>query len=266
MVVAMFEITRYETKRRMLGTGAITVVLAGLALLFFAIAPETISRGELSAIAKTYPRSVQTAFGIAALGTMEGLLAVELYQFGWVFLLGLYFAYNGGSMIAGDVESDRMEMLLSAPVSRSKVVRERFLSLCITMLIINVVVGIIVYIGITLIGESLSLIDISAVHALSIPYLLVCAAIGLLFSVHSSKQSTSKWASTACLFGLFVLESLFGGTEYEWLAAISPTYYYDPTAILVHNTYDLTGALILFITTVVLVSVGRLRFRQMDIR
>lgn len=261
----MFEITRYETKRRLLGTGAVTVGLTGFALLFLALAPDLIEQINPDALARTYPKSVQNAFGIATMGTFEGLLAAELYQFGWVLLLGLYFAYSAGSMIASDVENDRMDVLLSAPISRSKVIRERFLSLFLSMIVINASVGAIVCLGAMLIGESLSLIDVVAVHALSIPYLLVCASIGLLFSV-SSSTSTAQRGSIAILLGLFTIESVVGDTSYQWLGAISPTYHYDPTEILVHSTHNLTGALILLVVTVVLVGISRLRFRQMDLR
>lgn len=262
----MFELTRYEARRRMLSMGAITVGLTGLALLFLAAAPDLVAQADLDAIARTYPKSVRNAFGIEMLGSMEGLLAAELYQFGWVLLLGLYFTYSAGSMIVGDIENDRMDVLLSAPISRSKIVRERFLSLFITMLVVNTVVGTVVYLGTRLIGESISLTDVVAVHALSIPYLLACAAIGLLFSVNSNTSRTAQRWSTTIVFGLFLIEAIVGDTGYEWLGALSPTYYYDPTEILVHNTHNLTGALILVVVTVVLVTISCLRFRQIDIR
>lgn len=261
----MFEITRYETRRRLLGTGAVTVGLTGLVLLFLALAPDLIEQVNPDALARTYPKSVRNAFEFATIGTFEGFLAAELYQFGWVLLLGLYFAYSASSMIAGDVENDRMDVLLSAPISRSKVIRERFLSLFISMLVINISIGIIVCLGTRFIGEPISLADVAAVHALSIPYLLVCAAIGLLCSVSTSTSSTAQRGSIAIILGLFAIESAVGDTSYGWVGAISPTYHYDPTEILVYSTHDLTGALILLAVTVVLVGISRLRFRQMDL-
>jgi ABC-2 type transport system permease protein len=262
----MLEITRHETRRRMLETGAVTVGFAGLTLLFLAIAPEIISQVDSDTLVRLYPASVRNTFGMETLGTLEWYLASELYRFGWVFLLGLYVAYTGGSIIAGEVEHNRLDVLLSAPVSRSAVLREKFFSLFVSILVINAVVGTVVYAGTWMIGTSLPLVGIVAVHALSVPYLLACAAIGLLFSVSLNTSRTARLTSLTVVFFLFVLESLVGNTFYEPLAMLSPTYYYNPTEILIHNTYDLNGAGILIGVTVVLVLVSMLRFQRVDLR
>lgn len=257
----MFEITRHETKRQVVETSAVTVGLTGLTLLTIAIAPEIISGIDPAIVAQEYPQSVRNAFGIESIGTLPGFVATELYHLGWVLLLGLYVAYNAGSII----EHDRIDVLLSAPISRSAIVREKFCSLFVVILLINVIVGIVVFVGTRLIGKPLSPIEIIAVHALSIPYLLVCAAIGLLLSVSLGTSSTAQRASLAIVLGLFLIEPLVGNTYYGWLAMLSPTHYYNPTDILVYNTYDLTGAGILLATTAVLFATSLLWFHQMDI-
>jgi ABC-2 type transport system permease protein len=265
LVRAMFEITRHETKRRMVETSAVTVGLAGFTLLSIAIAPEIIAQIDPDTLAREYPKSVRDAFGIETLGTLPGFVATELYHLGWVLLLGLYIAYSAGSMIADEIERN-IDVLLSAPVSRSAIVREKFFALLVAILIINVVVGTVVFVGTILIGEPLSPIDIIAVHALSIPYLLVCAAIGLLLSVSLGTSNTAQRASFLVVFVLFLIEPMVGNTYYEWLTVFSPTHYYNPTEILVYNTYDLTGAGVLLAATAVFLAISLLWFRQMDIR
>jgi ABC-2 type transport system ATP-binding protein len=144
---------------------------------------------------------------------------------------------------------------------------EKFLSLLMSLFAINVVVGIITYAGATVITveESLTLIDIAAVHALSIPYLLCCAAIGLGLSVLFARENTAQRAALGVIFGLFMLESLVTETDYEWIGAIAPTRYYDPTAILVDGTHNFAGAAILLGATVVLVVASQRWFRRKDI-
>lgn len=261
----MFEITRRETKRRIVGTSAATVGLAGLTLLSIAIVPAIIAQIDPATFAQEYPKSVRTAFGIETLGTLSGFFATELYHLGWALLLGLYVAYSAGSMLANELERNRVDVLLSAPVSRSAIVREKFLAVCVEILAINVIVGTVVFAGNRLIGKPLSPIDIIAVHALSIPYLLVCAAIGLLLSVSVGTRSTAQRASLAVVFVLFLIEPLLGNTYYEWLFVLSPTHYYNPTEILVYHTYDLAGAGVLLTATAILLATSLLWFRRMDI-
>jgi ABC-2 type transport system permease protein len=262
----MFEITRYESEQRLLGTGVMVVVLALYVAFVMAIAPDLIA--QLDEVYTSFPESIRKMMGMKAMGTLAGFLAVEFYQFGWLIVLGLYFAYSAGSLIADEVETDHMDTLLSAPISRSKVVIEKFLSLLMPILAVNVAVGIVVYAGtmVLTVDESLTLADIVAVHALSIPYLLCCAAIGLGLSVFFARESTAQRAALGVVFGLFMLESLLIDTDYEWLGAIAPMRYYDPTTILVDGTYNYAGAAILLGATIVLVVASQLWFRRKDIQ
>lgn len=261
----MFEIARFESERRVPAAIAIAVGLSLFAALFLAVAPDVIAEVDLEAYADAFPEALQTAFGIESLGSIEGFLATELYQFGWVLLLGLYFAYAAGGTIAGDVERGRMDMLLSTPVSRSRVVVEKFLSLVPVIVFVNVVVGAVVYSGTILIGEPLSLADLVAVHVLSIPYLLVCAAVGLSYSVLLGRESLAQRAGIATVFGLFMVQSVVTGTDFEMLGLVSPTRYYSPSDVLVDGTYDLVGAAILTEATVLLVVASVLWFQRRDI-
>jgi ABC-2 type transport system permease protein len=263
----MFEITRYETEHRLRGTAVLVILLVVYVALVLAIAPDLIE--QYSKIVESMPGTLQKMFGGGAgMGTLAGFLSVEFYQFGWLIVLGMFFAYSAGSLIANDVETDHMDTLLSAPIARSKVVIEKYLSLLLPILAVNIVVGIVVYAG-TLaltVDESLTLADIVAVHALSIPYLLCCAGIGLGLSVLVSRVSTAQRAALGVIFGLYMLESLVIDTDYEWLGAISPTRYYEPTTILVEGNYNLAGAAILLGAAIVLVVASQRWFRRKDIQ
>jgi ABC-2 type transport system permease protein len=261
----MLEIVRYEAERRLVGSVVIAVGLSLFAGLFFAIGPSIVDEVDLEGYVEALPPAFQSAFGIEAIGTLEGLFATELYQFGWVLLLGLYFAYSAGSLIAADVENARLDLLLSCPVSRTSVILGKFLPLLAPMVIVNVVVGAVVYGGSVLIDDPLPPLDVVMVHLLSIPYLLACAGIGLLLSVLVSRGAVAQRGAIGAVFGLFMLESFVVDTDFEWLGTLSPTRYYDPTAILVDSSYDLLGAIILVEAAVVLVILSVLRFQRRDV-
>jgi ABC-2 type transport system permease protein len=221
---------------------------------------------DIDELAQAYPPAVQEAFGIEAIGSVEGFLAVEVYQFLWLLLLGLYVAYVGANSIADDIERDRMDLVLSLLVFRGRVVLEAFAAVTVPILVLNTVVPLAVYGGVVAIGESISVSDLAMVHLLSIPYLLTCTAIGLLLSVLVSRASIASRIAIALIFVLFVIESITASTaDYEWMGAVSPTHYYDPTEILVSGSYDLTGAVVLLAATGVLVLLARTAFSRRDI-
>lgn len=259
----MFEIAKHRVRQRRLETIAVTAGFAGLALALLAVVADTGVLGDPTGTA-IQPVSATIGTGEAGPQTIDAFLASGLYQFGWVLGLGIYFAYSAGSLLADDI--DRVDVLLSAPVSRSSVVRQRFLALLVTMLVVNAAVCVVVYLGTIAVGSPIGPMDLLAVHAFSIPYLLVCASIGLLFSVGASTSSRGSVASAAVVLGLFLFARRVDGTPYEWLSALTPAHYYDPTAILVTNAYAATDGLFLLAAAVVLSSVGRLWFRSTDIR
>lgn len=261
----MFEVARYEAERRLLGTLAIAVGLSAYSGLFLAIGPSILDEVDLTEFAQAFPESLQTAFGLEGYGTFAGILATELYQFAWVILLGLYFAYLGGGTVAGDIESDRLDMLLANPVSRAQVLLEKYLALVPSMFVINAVVGTVVYVGAIVVDEPIPFADMFMVHLLSIPYLLATAAAGLLFSVAFSRQAIAQRGAIAVVFGLFMLDSFVTDTDFGSLGAFSPSRYYDPTAILVDSNYDFVGALVLCEAAVLLVVLALILFQRRDI-
>ena len=262
----MLEFARYDGRKRLRGSLVMAAGLAGFAALIVWVYPSFSAMDNIDQFVEAYPEPLIEAFGIRSLTTIGGFLATEIYSFGWVILLGLYFAYAAASIVAGDVEDERMDMLLSLPVSRVRLVGERFAALGVPLLVVNVVTPVVVYAGVQFVDASIDAADLVAVHALSVPYLLACAAIGLVFSVVLSRESTAQRAALGSVFGLFLLESALASTDLEWLGALTPMRYYDPTAVLVDGQYDLQGATVLLGATAVLLAGALLLFRRKDIQ
>ena len=264
----MLDITRYESRRRLRGTLALTAVLGLFALLMIGLFPSVSESGaDFEAYVESLPPAIREGFGVsgAAITTVEGFLSTELYQFVWLLMLGLYVAYAAGGTVAGDIEDGRMEMLLATPVTRARVLGEKFLSLLTPIVVLNLVLPLFVYGGVILIGESVDAVDLVAVHLLSIPYLLACGGLGTLLSVTVHRADIAQRGGIGAVFGLFILESVTVNTDYEWLGLLSPTRYYDPTEILVEGTYDLAGGAVLLAAAVLLLSASRVIFERVDV-
>ena len=257
---------RYETERRVLGTAVLSGLLALFAIFMIAFFPSVKASGAaIQEYAKNLPPALSEMFGIEAISTIGGFLATELYQFVWVLLLGVYVAYRAASLVAGDVESGRIDLLLATPVSRSRLLIEQFAALLPVILAVNIVSLPVVYVGTVWVGEPVSLSRLIAVHALSIPYLLTCGGIGLVLSTVTASESLASRAAIGVVFGLFLLESLAATAGYDWIGFVSPTRYFDPTAILVAGQVDPLDGLVLFAASAALVAVARTLFVRADI-
>jgi ABC-2 type transport system permease protein len=262
----MFETTRYESRRRVKGTLALTVLLSAFVGLVISIYPSFAeSTAEIDALVESLPQAFREGFGAESYASIEGFLSAEVYQFLWVLLLGLYFTYAAGGLIANDVESGRLYLVLATPISRTRLVVEKFLSLVVPLVTLNTVLPVFVF------GASMAIdyvIDpwyLLFVHLLSIPYLLACAGIGLVLSAVVDRGEVAQRSGIAIVFLLFMLDSVTVGTDFEWLGSVSPTRYFDPTEILLDQTLDLVGAVGLLFVASVLVVVALGLFQRRDV-
>lgn len=261
----MLDLARFEGRQRVRGAVVLTVALAGFAALYIAVYPSMAASIDLDQLMQAYPEPLLKTFGVESLATMEGFLASELYTFGWLLLLGLYFAYAAAGLIADDVERGRMDVLLSLPVTRARVVVEKYLSLAVPLVLVNVVMPVVVYVGARLVDYPVAAEPIVVMHAFSVPYLLACAGVGLALSVVVSRTGIAQKAALGLVFALFLTESLVADTDFEPLGVFSPTRYVDPNAILVDGSYDVAGAAILLVAATALVAASAQWFARRDV-
>ncbi|MDB2281693.1 ABC transporter permease [Halorubrum sp. C191] len=259
-------IARYDAAGRARGTVVLTGLLSSFLLVFLAFFPSLATADvDLDAYVEAFPPAVREAFGIIAISSVEGFLAVEFYQFAWLLLVGLYLAYLAGGTIAGDIASGRMDLTLSAPVARRDVVIGRFLGLVPLVVLLNVVLPVVAYVGVVAVGETIAVERLAAVHALAVPYHVACVAAGIAVSTLLSRPGVAQRVALGGLFALFMFDSLVASTDYAAAGNVSPTAHYDPSAVLVLGEYDLTGAAVLLAATAVLLAIAIVRFRRADL-
>lgn len=261
----MLEIATYSGFRRIKGSLIIGATVGIVGMVFATIFPSFEDAGAED-IADSFPPAMREMFGVEAMGSIEGFLAVEVYNFVWVLLFGIYFAYTAGGLIANDRESGYLDLLLTYPISRRQLLVERVGALLVPITLINVLGLIFIFIGVTLIGESIPFNRLVMVHVLSVPYFLVCIGIGVLFSVIFVRAETAQRLSFGAVFILWLFESITATVDnLDWIGYASPTRYYNPTDILVHGDYAFVHAIIMLIGFAILVIFSSILLQRNDI-
>lgn len=261
----MLETTRFEVERRLPGSVAIALILSAFAGMVLLIAPGVVEDLDIDALLEQFPPALIETFGLDQMGTIEGFIALELYQFVWPLGIGGYLAYAAAGTIAGDIETERMDTLLAAPIARYQLLCEKYLALLTPIVIVNVLVFAVMYVGAGLVGEPLSLADLAAVHGFSIPYFLCCAALGMAASVLAPGRLLAEGAAVGVIVGTFLLGTLVSGTDLSWVANLTLMEYYDPLTILTRSIYDWVGAVVLLATTGVLLGASAWLFTVRDV-
>ena len=260
----MTAILRLESRKRVRGSVVLIAVFAVLSALYFSMFPGI--QEEMDVFEAAFPEYMFDMFGIEELHTIEGFIAAELYSFFWSLLLAIYFAYVGAGLIASDVQERRMDLTLSNPVSRESVVLQKVAALWVPLVALNVGVPIIVYVGALVIGESFNPVALAMVHLLSIPYLLVCAGIGVVLSVVVDRVRRARSTALTLVFALWLVDSVSRiDPDYEWIGTFTPSRYYEETNILVHEEYAFLDAGLLLAVFLVLIIVATVVFTRRDI-
>ena len=258
------DVFRFEAERRLRVTAVIAVVLGLYAAMFVWIGPQLTGGEELQRFVDSMPPAAASLFGLEAIGSFQGILG-EFYSIAWLVGLGAYVAYSAAGSVAGPLRDDRMDTLLAAPVSRTSVLLGKYLALLVPIVAVNLVVPAVLYVGSTLVGESLSLADLAALHALSVPFLLCWAAVGLFLGVVVRGGRRAGRVALGLVFAGWLVESLVVGTDFEWVGNVSPMRYFQPAGILAEGTYDLGGAALLLAVAVALLAASHTAFARSDL-
>lgn len=258
----------FETTRRFRGVVYLSVALLVYVALVVGLFPTIEQAGiDFDAYLETLPPEVRRGFvgSVTTLTTMEGYLVSQLYQTVWLLLLGVYFAYAAGRLLSSEVETGTVELLLSNPVSRTRVVVGKFLSLVPAVVFVNALSFIAVSRGVVLVGEGVDVANLALVHALSSVYLLACAGLGLVFSAVSDRARRAQSLAAGAVFGMFLLDSLTFDTDYEWLGSVAFSRYLDLGEILTEGEVAWGDLALLVAATVALVVLAAELFERRDI-
>ncbi|AXR79732.1 ABC transporter permease subunit [Natrarchaeobaculum sulfurireducens] len=260
----MTAILRFESRKLVRGTLTLTGLLVMLSVFFLVVFPAI--QDEAALLEEVYPAYLLTLLGVEELHTLEGFVGGYLFPFIWILLAGIYFAYVSAGLISRDVRTRRMDLTLSNPVSRESVVLQNVAALWVPLVGLNAGLVAVLLVGGVILEESIDLVPLAMVHLLGIPYLLVCAGLGIVFSVAVDRVETAQATALVLVFVLWLVDGLSQmNPDFEWVGDLTPSRYYDPSAILVHEEYALLDAAILLVAFLVLVGLAVGIFVRRDI-
>jgi ABC-2 type transport system permease protein len=222
----------------------------------------------LSGFDEMFQNPAFKAFGksVTSLSTLEGLLTVELYQWGMEILLAGFAIFFAAGFISGEVESKTIDVLLANPVSRTRILLEKYLALVVMLVLVNVALFIGVAGGAFYIGEALDIKWVVYAHIFSMPYLLVVGSYSTLLSVIFDDSRRTSYVGFGILMGSFIINSLsITSQKYAQINRITLFYYYDVGKILVLHEVNWGHTLFLCALAVLFLVIAVIWFKRKDI-
>ncbi|HEU4463077.1 MAG TPA: ABC transporter permease subunit [Solirubrobacterales bacterium] len=174
-----------------------------------------------------YPPALREAFGIGELANVEQYLQAEMLSLIVPLALGYLAVRAVASGLAGAAESGRLDVLLSAPVSRRRLCAAGFLATAIELAAVLAVSYLLTMLGSVIAGAGLAAGPAAAGFAGVWPLALLFAGLGILACAWSLRTSVVTGAVAGVLVAMYVVD-LVGRLDpsFDWLRYASVFRYY----------------------------------------
>jgi ABC-2 type transport system permease protein len=160
----------------------------------------------LSKAVADYPPALKEAFGIGALTNVEQYLQAEMLSLIIPLALGYLAVRAVASGLSGAAETGRLDVLLSAPVSRQRLVAAGFIATAVELLVVLLITGLLTALGSTLSGAGLSVGPAVAGFANVWPLALVFAGLGVVAIGFSLRTSVVTGSVAGVLVAMYVID------------------------------------------------------------
>jgi ABC-2 type transport system permease protein len=123
---SIYERSMREERRSILGWLA---GLVGFSVVMLAMYPTVSGNKSFSKLLDAYPDALKKLFSLSDYTTGAGYLRTEVFSFMAPLLLAILAILWGSDLVAGEEERRTIDILLANPVSRRRVVTEKWLAL-----------------------------------------------------------------------------------------------------------------------------------------
>ncbi len=194
-----------------------------------------------------------------------GFLTSQVYYLMLPMLLGIMSITLGSSLLAREEKEGTIELLLSRPISRSRLLFGKLISGIILSTVAVGVGGVVTIIMANLVDLAVPNEHI-AMATLACLILVICfGAIAFLITCLGKARIASIGIATLIALGGYIVASL--ASLADWLKVLSkffPFYYYKPGDILYGN-YHLKNIIILGVVIAIASTLAYIVFRRRDI-
>ena len=154
---------------------------------------------------KGYPPALMAFFGdMSRMADFRGWLNIEFYSYGPP-ILAIFAVGAGSGLIAGEEERGTLDLLLSHPVRRWRLVAEKFAGLVVATILIMILIAILFVIGAALVGETDHLDRIVLATLNIVPITLASGALALMLSVVLRSKRLATTIALVVVIIVFVI-------------------------------------------------------------
>lgn len=190
-----------DRRRSLLAWGLPLGLMSAFIVAIFPSVEDSISKAV-----EGYPEGLKEAFGIGQLNNVEQYLHAEMLSLIIPLALGYLAVRAVASGLAGAAETGRLDVLLSAPVSRRRLVAAGFAATAIELAAVLLITGLITAAGSLLAGAGLAAGPAAAGFANVWPLALLFAGLGIIVCGWSLRTSVVTGSVAGVLVTMYVID------------------------------------------------------------
>jgi ABC-2 type transport system permease protein len=259
-----------ELRDRKLSLFTYIVISIGFIVMYTALFPSIQKEAEsYTKLFESMPEAFAELAGItnASFNTLENFLAIELFSITWPLLLILLALSRAGSSVSGEVEKGSMGLLLSMPISRTKVITSKYAAGLLSVFLFTALSTLIIIPIASLFNYS---VHADRIALLALSGLLFGSAIysfAFLISVLFSERSKTYFVAAGAIIASYVL-NIVGSLKESLhpLQSISIFNYFDATNAIVNGTISTAAIVVCLVVTAASTALAVVIFTKRDIQ
>ena len=207
-----------------------TCGLAGYVALIASVYPTVRDNPDLEKLVESYPEALKAfiAFGGQFdFTSAAGYLGSELFSFMMPALFLVAAVGHGAGTLAGEEERGTIDLLLSSPLSRTRVALEKLAAMCVELAALGVVLWLALWVGARAFSMEVSVAHLASATALLVVLALAYGAIAFMVAAATGRKTLAIGLTVALAVGAYLVNSLASLVEVlEPFQKATPFYHY----------------------------------------
>ena len=242
--------------------------LVGYVAMIASVYPTIRDNPDLNDLVESYPEALKAfiAFGGQFdFTSAAGYLGSELFSFMFPALFLVASVGNGAGSIAGEEERGTLDLLLSVPLSRTRIALEKLGAMCLEVVGLGLVLWLALWIGARAFSMKISAGHLAAATAVLVVLAIAYGAVAFMLAAGTGRKALAVGGAVALAVGAYLVNSLAALVDaLEPFQKLSPFYHYaagDP----LHRGLDPWHTLFLVAVGAVAATVGVVLFGRRDV-
>ncbi|HUX05519.1 MAG TPA: ABC transporter permease subunit [Acidimicrobiales bacterium] len=257
----IFERSLREIRRSLAGWMA---GIAAYCLVLLAMYPSIHGNKDFSKLLDVFPEAMRKLFNLSDYTTGAGYLRTEVFSFIAPLLLAIFAILWGADLTAGEEERRTIDALLATPVSRRRVILEKWLALCSATVLLSVVLELVLGLIGPLFRLHVGWAPLSAVVAGSCLFALSFGTMAMTVGAGTGSRGLARGVTGALAVATYLISTLAQLVDWlkpwEWTSLWYHAFGSDPLT----NSFNVGHLSVLVACIVVLVVLATMLFDRRD--